>query len=616
MAEDILQIKLQLNEFMKEMKDVTTALLNTQRGPTTSATSSPMAQQTAAHVEPPLVNPDEIVSVPALPTFDGADPLGWLARADQHFDLYPCIDEQKVQLTMERLAATRHTGKVETYIDLFTQLANQLPALTDETLLGLFMHGLREDVRAQVRFLDPVDLDSAMKMARRAEVVLRVQLKGGGESQAGWQATRNSGPVTLPVALSFRPAFPASPASNTGRTPGNGAPGRGRAGGSGSELVKGKFVRLSDSKREELRKRGLCFRCEQPYHPTQHDCPMKYLNVLLVGDDVAPELELEEIEVIEIEAGEGGSEEQQLDQEVSLSVCSAVSISGPRTMRLKGLVQDREVTILVDSGASHNFISAKLASQLNLPVDLTSRFGVKLGDGHRTDTTGLCREVAIRLDSTSVSVDCYVFPLGGVDMILGIAWLETLGKMEVDWKKRYMTFNQEGKLVQLVGDGSSYRVEATMKVILHDLDVELRAVLIEPYQCWMITAKAGADEQRVSEAAKILANLIIMGSGIMARAFVQAYRQALANASKNGVAHEAVQNIKRGSKAMTDAEARQILGVTENSSWEEILQKYDNLFERNAKNGSFYLQSKVHRAKECLETLHQPKEQPKEPGPN
>ncbi|KAK4364870.1 hypothetical protein RND71_016228 [Anisodus tanguticus] len=110
------------------------------------------------------------------------------------------------------------------------------------------------------------------------------------------------------------------------------------------------------------------------------------------------------------------------------------------------------------------------------------------------------------------------------------------------------------------------------------------------------------------QAARILANLIVMGSSILARAVVQAYRQALANASKNGVAQEAVQNIKRASKTMTEAEARQILGVTENSSWEEIVQKYDNLFEQNAKNGSFYLQSKVHRAKECLEAVYQPKE--------
>ncbi|RVW52663.1 Mitochondrial import inner membrane translocase subunit PAM16 like 1 [Vitis vinifera] len=106
------------------------------------------------------------------------------------------------------------------------------------------------------------------------------------------------------------------------------------------------------------------------------------------------------------------------------------------------------------------------------------------------------------------------------------------------------------------------------------------------------------------KAAKILANLVVIGSGILARALVQAYHQALANASKSGVAQETVQNIRRGSKIMAELEARQILGVTEHSSWEEILQKYDNLFEQNAKNGSFYLQSKVHRAKECLESVY------------
>ncbi|KAJ4723184.1 mitochondrial import inner membrane translocase subunit Tim16 [Melia azedarach] len=106
-------------------------------------------------------------------------------------------------------------------------------------------------------------------------------------------------------------------------------------------------------------------------------------------------------------------------------------------------------------------------------------------------------------------------------------------------------------------------------------------------------------------AAKILANLIVMGSGMLARAFVQAYRQALANASKSGVAQETLQNAAhRASKVMTEQEARQILGVSEETAWEEILKKYEVLFERNAKNGSFYLQSKVHRAKECLEGIH------------
>ncbi|XP_010249244.1 PREDICTED: mitochondrial import inner membrane translocase subunit Tim16-like [Nelumbo nucifera] len=111
-------------------------------------------------------------------------------------------------------------------------------------------------------------------------------------------------------------------------------------------------------------------------------------------------------------------------------------------------------------------------------------------------------------------------------------------------------------------------------------------------------------------AAKILSNLIVTGSAILARVAVQAYRQALANASKSGVTQGMAQTtVRRASKIMTEAEAQQILGVTEGSSWEEILRKYETMFEQNAKNGSFYLQLKFQRAKECLEVLYQSKAQ-------
>ncbi|CAJ2666323.1 unnamed protein product [Trifolium pratense] len=106
----------------------------------------------------------------------------------------------------------------------------------------------------------------------------------------------------------------------------------------------------------------------------------------------------------------------------------------------------------------------------------------------------------------------------------------------------------------------------------------------------------------------ILANLVVMGGTILARAVVQAYRQALTNASKNGVAQETMQNtIRKASKTITEQEARQILGVTEKTPWEDIIKKYERLFENNAKNGSFYLQSKVYRAKECLESIYKGK---------
>ena len=46
----------------------------------------------------------------------------------------------------------------------------------------------------------------------------------------------------------------------------------------------------------------------------------------------------------------------------------------------------------------------------------------------------------------------------------------------------------------------------------------------------------------------------------------------IADASKTGAAQEAMQNtVRRASKAITEQEARQILGVPENAAWEEIL---------------------------------------------
>ncbi|KAF7026240.1 hypothetical protein CFC21_044656 [Triticum aestivum] len=108
-------------------------------------------------------------------------------------------------------------------------------------------------------------------------------------------------------------------------------------------------------------------------------------------------------------------------------------------------------------------------------------------------------------------------------------------------------------------------------------------------------------------AGRLLGQLLVMGGAVVGRAVVQAYRQAIVNAQRTGAAQEAVNGIRRASKAMTEQEARQILGISEKTSWEEIVKKYDTMFEKNAKSGSFYLQSKVHRAKECLESIYHDK---------
>lgn len=101
-------------------------------------------------------------------------------------------------------------------------------------------------------------------------------------------------------------------------------------------------------------------------------------------------------------------------------------------------------------------------------------------------------------------------------------------------------------------------------------------------------------------ASRIIAQLLVAGGAAFFRAAAQAWQQALVNAQKTGVAQEGLKAASSRAK-MSVQEAKLVLGVEANASWADVLKKYDYLFEANQKNGSFYLQSKVYRAKEALE---------------
>eukprot|EP00123_Amoebidium_parasiticum_P012957 comp21682_c0_seq1/m.30539 comp21682_c0_seq1/g.30539 ORF comp21682_c0_seq1/g.30539 comp21682_c0_seq1/m.30539 type:complete len:135 (-) comp21682_c0_seq1:332-736(-) len=125
-------------------------------------------------------------------------------------------------------------------------------------------------------------------------------------------------------------------------------------------------------------------------------------------------------------------------------------------------------------------------------------------------------------------------------------------------------------------------------------------------------------------AGRVLAQIIIYGTQVVSRAFVDAYRQAAANAGRGGAAAAcaasggAGQAAKRGGEivhnGMSVGEARQILNVPDTATMDQINKHFEHLFKVNEKNegGSFYLQSKVIRAKEALEVEAKLMEQEKE----
>jgi len=106
---------------------------------------------------------------------------------------------------------------------------------------------------------------------------------------------------------------------------------------------------------------------------------------------------------------------------------------------------------------------------------------------------------------------------------------------------------------------------------------------------------------------KQLVQIVIAGSQVVGKAFTQAVRQEIrlsqeAAKARGNSNQNTAQQAETARMGMTIDEAKQILNI-EKIGQEEIEKAYSHLFECNdkAKGGSFYLQSKVVRAKERLD---------------
>lgn len=112
---------------------------------------------------------------------------------------------------------------------------------------------------------------------------------------------------------------------------------------------------------------------------------------------------------------------------------------------------------------------------------------------------------------------------------------------------------------------------------------------------------------------KMLAQVALVGVQILTKAFVQAYARAQAGGGKEAAA--AVRSAVSGRMPLD--QARSVLNLGEKGSYSaaEVVAQFEKYFKSNDADGggSFYLQSKVHNAREAL--LEELKEAPKKERP-
>lgn len=135
-------------------------------------------------------------------------------------------------------------------------------------------------------------------------------------------------------------------AANTGSIASNSTPSVGSLTNAINNKSGVAFKKLSDKDMARKRERGLCFKCDEKFG-LNHQCKNKQFQVMVlktIEDDAEwnGEIDVSEDEV-----------EPQVTMELSMSI--VVGLLSNDAMKVMGQINGKEVIILIDNEASHNF---------------------------------------------------------------------------------------------------------------------------------------------------------------------------------------------------------------------------------------------------------------------
>ncbi|PKU83144.1 hypothetical protein MA16_Dca007802 [Dendrobium catenatum] len=138
-------------------------------------------------------------------------------------------------------------------------------------------------------------------------------------------------------------------------------------------------------------------------------------------------------------------------------------------MKVKGEIADREVVVLIDSGATHNFISTQVVNQLGVKLVDTGCYGVMMGTGKVEKGQGICKGVVLTIQGIQVREDFLPLELGSTNVILGMKWLQTLGETMDNWGALTMELMVDGRRVVIRGDAGLSKAITSLKTMVRDI---------------------------------------------------------------------------------------------------------------------------------------------------
>ncbi|CAN6454910.1 unnamed protein product [Victoria cruziana] len=312
----------------------------------------------------------------------------------------------------------KQKGNVQDYQAEFEDLSCMVE-WEEKALIGSFIAGLKEDLRIELLSETPTTLRTCFVKARALEEKNRKLMEFRKNSRIPQFESKIQNKKVETTQEAIKTSNPNI---------------------QGSKLQNTKPNFLSRQEREERIKKGLCFNCEEKWQKG-HQC--KHFKVYTM-DDMGNKCYALPCE----QDYEDMYEDSSIVDEIKGSNCEytmtyhMTSPNPPNSMRVLGLIGSKQVAVLVDTGATHNFLSLKVADSLEVRRKEHPMFEVTVGDGSKLQSYSMCPDVNLEIQGSSFIVDLYVLPIGGIDVVLGIQWLRTLGEVSWDFSKMTMSFKR------------------------------------------------------------------------------------------------------------------------------------------------------------------------------
>ena len=117
-------------------------------------------------------------------------------------------------------------------------------------------------------------------------------------------------------------------------------------------------------------------------------------------------------EVVDQQAEEAGPNEvHKTEPKPKITLHALIGWTAPKTMRVMAMIESLEMVVLIDNGSTHNFIGARVAHLLRLPVVPTKEYTVRVANGERLKCRGRFEQVHVLLQGIPFLLTLYELPI-------------------------------------------------------------------------------------------------------------------------------------------------------------------------------------------------------------